>query len=420
METGYLNQFFIAVAVKRLSQVEAAPEVSHQHEYNGVALLRGMFGTECEKKVIPTQFLYLSDEEDAIEAVGELTWYDARFHHPTRTEWRLYYPTNDVTTSARAGDSLFICLRNDGQVLEIVTKKDSLIENQLFWLFGIRPEEQDGKFKTNMDLSQSASEKTSFAARIILYKIGVEAETETEDFTDLLLRKYGDHFPTARDFSEFARSTIKDVDPIEDPDDTLLRWYDRETTLFKCMERLIIQERLKEGFSGDDGVDVDSFIQFSLSVNNRRKARAGFALENHLEELFRTHHIIYSHTPVTENKSRPDFIFPSIELYRDMNYPAEQLTMLGAKTTAKDRWRQVLEEADRITHKHLITLEGAISENQTNEMISRNLQLVVPHEIQGSFTSAQQTWLYSVKDFLDLVSERQAFAFGFFNKSKND
>ena len=58
--------------------------------------------------------------------------------------------------------------------------------------------------------------------------------------------------------------------------------------------------------------------------------------------------------------------------------------MLGSKTTAKDRWRQVLEEADRIKRKHLITLEGAISENQTKEIRSRTLQLVVPKEIPST------------------------------------
>ena len=80
------------------------------------------------------------------------------------------------------------------------------------------------------------------------------------------------------------------------------------------------------------------------------------------------------------------------------------------KDYTKDRWRQVLEEADRIERKHLITLEGAISENQTNEMISRKLQLVVPKEIHATFTENQQSWLYSVEDFLNEVKERQILA----------
>lgn len=410
MREGYLNQYFRAIAIKRLSLVEASPEISHQHEYNGVTLLKDMFGTEVPRKNITTQFLFLSDEEDDLEAEGELTWYDARYNHPTRTEWRLYYPTNDVTRAASAGDALFICLKSDGTVLEIIAKRDTIIESQLFWLFNLSPDEETGRFRANMNLSDQAADKAGFVARMILYKIGIEISADQDDYSDLLIEKFGNVFPSSRDFSEFARSTVPDVDPIEDPDLALIKWYDRETEMFKSMERLIIQERLKEGFASGNQVDVDAFIQFSLSVNNRRKARAGLSLENHLEALFLLQQIQYSHTPITENRSKPDFIFPSIELYRDLDYPSEKLTMLGAKTTAKDRWRQVLEEADRIENKHLITLEGAISENQTNEMISRNLQLVVPIEIQRSYTPNQQNWLFSVKDFIDLVQERQEFS----------
>ena len=83
MDAGFLNHYFTAVASKRLSAVEANATVSNQHEYNGVSLLREMFGTEASRKVIPTSFVYISDEDDVIEATGELTWYDARYNHPT-------------------------------------------------------------------------------------------------------------------------------------------------------------------------------------------------------------------------------------------------------------------------------------------------------------------------------------------------
>ena len=414
MKAGYLNQYFNAVAVKRLSAVEADATVSNQHEYNGVSLLKKMFGTNEQKITLPTHFLYVTDDDNAVEADGELTWYDARFNHPTRTEWRLYYPTNAVTEVALADDSLFICLKPDGTVLEIIARKDSIIENQLFWLFDVRPDENPNQFVARTDMSSQPSDKVSFTARMILYAIGVESQDETEDYTDMLVAKFGNAFPSTKEFSKFARSTVE-ADPVNDPDGTLIQWYDREEKMFMCMERHLIQERLMGGFRTENSVDVDAFIQFSLSVNNRRKSRAGLSFENHLEALFTEHKIRYSHTPVTENKSKPDFIFPSIDLYRDMQYPAAQLTMLGAKTTAKDRWRQVLEEADRIDRKHLITLEGAISENQTNEMISRRLQLVVPKEIHSTFTEKQQSWLYSVEDFLKEVKERQIFADGYSN-----
>ena len=409
MKAGYLNQYFKAVAVKRLSAVEADAGVSNQHEYNGVSFLKKMFGTDNQKIFLPTHFLYLSDEEDTIEADGELTWYDARFNHPTRTEWRLYYPSNDVTVSAQEGDSLFICMKDDNSVLEIIAKKDSIIENQLFWLFDVKPEENSNRFVARTDLKKQPSDKVSFTARMILSAIGIQALDIQEDYTELLVERFGNSFPTTREFSAFARSTV-DADPVSDPDGALLQWYDREEKMFICMERHLIQERLKNGFITSSGVDVDAFIKFSLSVNNRRKSRAGLSFENDLEALFNAGNIRFSHTPVTENKSKPDFIFPSIEKYRDINYPAEKLTMLGAKTTAKDRWRQVLEEADRIEYKHLITLEGAISENQTNEMISRRLQLVVPKGIHATFSEKQQSWLYSVEDFMLEVKERQRFA----------
>ncbi len=409
MKAGYLNQYFNAVAVKRLSNVEADADISNQHEYNGVTLLKKMFGTDVQKIAVPTHFIYVNDDDDAIEANGELTWYDARYNHPTRTEWRLYYPTNDVTVAAQAGDSLFICMKPDKTILQIIAGKDTVIENQLFWLFGVKPDENANTFVAKTDMSEQPSDKVIFTARMVLYAIGIQS-IEEEDYTDILIEKFGHAFPATKEFSEFARSTVVDADPLSDPDEALLQWYDREEKMFMCMERQLIQERLKSGFSTDNGVDVEAFIKFSLSVNNRRKSRAGLSLENHLIALFQVHNIRFDHTPETENKSKPDFIFPSIGLYRDSNYPEAYLTMLGAKTTAKDRWRQVLEEADRIKRKHLITLEGAISENQTNEMKSRRLQLVIPREIHASYTPAQQNWLYAVEDFLTEVKERQKFA----------
>ncbi len=407
MEAGYLNNYFSGVAVKRLSAVEADASTSNQHEYNGVSMLKHIFGTEMRR--IATDFLYLEDDEDDLKTSGEITWYDARANNPNRTEWRLYYPSNDVTLRCGVGDSLFICLKNDGTALEIIARKDSVIENQLFWLFNINPDDNPNVFTAHTELVSPSADRVSFVARMILGHIGIDAIADDTDYTDILIERFGNAFPSTRDFSAFARSLVDDADPVNQPDEALLKWYEREEALFMCMERILIQDRLQTGFISGNTIDVDAFIRFSLSVNNRRKSRAGFSFENHLEALFSSQNIRYSHTPITENRSKPDFIFPAIELYRDERYPAAQLTMLGAKTTAKDRWRQVLGEADRIDRKHLITLEGAISENQTNEMISRNLQLVVPKPIHESFSETQQAWLYSVEDFLTEVRERQAF-----------
>ena len=130
-------------------------------------------------------------------------------------------------------------------------------------------------------------------------------------------------------------------------------------------------------------------------------------MENHLEILFQESGIRYTRTPKTENKSKPDFIFPGIDEYHDPGFGEANLTMLGVKSSCKDRWRQVLVEADRIEQKHLLTLEAAISESQTDEMKSKRLQLVLPKKLHFTYSKEQQLWLMDVHDFVGLVQERQ-------------
>jgi hypothetical protein len=153
--------------------------------------------------------------------------------------------------------------------------------------------------------------------------------------------------------------------------------------------------------------DVDDFFDYSKSTQNRRKSRAGLALENHIEFLFQKNNIRYDRTPITENKSKPDFLFPGIKEYKDQKFNSINLTMLGVKSTCKERWRQVLSEADRIETKHILTLESAISVNQTDEMQQRLVQLVVPQKNIETFRPEQQKWLFTVTDFMKLVREKQ-------------
>lgn len=82
--------------------------------------------------------------------------------------------------------------------------------------------------------------------------------------------------------------------------------------------------------------------------------------------------------------------------------------MLAAKSTLKERWRQVLPEADRIPAKHLVTLEPGITTSQTDQMRTAGLQLVLPFALHASYSAQQQAWLLSMKDFAALLLHRQA------------
>jgi hypothetical protein len=394
VKPGHLSQYFTGVAMKRLSAVEANPVRSNQHEFNGVDMLKKIFGEVTGKQRFPAKFLYLSDQDDEpVVADGFLTWYDAREKHLTRTEHRLYFPTTPVSQCASEGDVLVIGRRPDASVLVVVAENGSTISNQIQWLFGFHDLTHPG-FSVRSEL-ENDQDRIEYASRVILEQLEVVMETTEETYLDEMLRRFGGQFPSTKDFSLYARSTL------DDPDGALMTFMDREEILFRTMERHLIADRLTQGF------DIDSFLSVSLSVQNRRKSRAGSALENHLETIFIEHGIQYSRTPVTENRAKPDFIFPGIVHYRNAFFDEEKLTMLGVKSTCKDRWRQVLAEADRIRQKHLLTLETSISENQTNEMGQKLLQLVVPKKLHETYLPQQQGWLMSVRDFLKLVRERQ-------------
>lgn len=396
MKSGYLSQYFSGIIAKTLSEVEASRERSNQHEFNGTVAMKSLFGTV--RKRYTTRFIYLDDENDPITADGFLTWYDAREHHPTRSEYRLFFNSTAVSQAASANDVLFIGLRPDDSVLVVIAAANSTISSQLAWLFGIQAGAQF-TVVTNLDNNRNQLE---YASTFILEQIGITVDDDCSDYLDEMLTRFGGNFPQTREFSSFARSTLAGLDSRDDPDAVLLSWLDREERLFRALEKHLIQQQLAKGFD-----DVDDFIRYSLSVQNRRKSRVGLALENHFEVVLKEHKIQYDRTKVTENRSKPDFIFPGIKEYHDPMFPVENLTMLGSKSTCKDRWRQVLAEADRIDHKHLLTLESAISVHQTDEMQAKKLQLVVPKEIHKTYTTSQQSWLWDVRSLLEMLLEKQ-------------
>lgn len=396
-----LSDFFKGVGVKRLSQVEVTPDMSNQHEFNGIGDFKKIFGPD--KRKFNAKFIFISDQEElTLQEDGALTWYDARESHPTRSEYRLYYSGNEVMLTAKAGDLVVVAQIDADHLAIIIASGGSTTEKQLLWLFGLA--DVDSRF-TVRDLTESKND-LGFAGRYILSSLGFETEEAAPDFLEDILSRFGKKFPTTREFSEYARSTVKNVSPIEAPDETLISWLEREELLFRTLEKVIIRETLEKGF-GKDGTDVDEFIRFSLSVQNRRKARAGFAFENNLAIIFSANGIECSHGAVTERNNKPDFIFPRIQCYHDDTFDVELLTILGVKTTAKDRWRQVLSEAARIPGKHLITLEPAISRNQTEDMRANHLQLVIPQPLIDTYLPSQQQHLIDLRTFIGVVGEKQ-------------
>ena len=403
MKKGFLSEYFRSVASKRLSTVEIEPNASNQHEFNGVAGLKKILGTE--KQYIKATFFYFEDDmEENIREEGDLTWYDSRKNHPKRSEFRLYFQETEVSRLAAPNDLFIMAIKNDGKAFIIIARQNSTAEHQLAWLFNLP--EHSGKSFAVQEESDNHSIKTGISSQHRLEQLGIVLPSTEESCLEEMLCKFNGKFPSTLEFSAFAREKVGDFDAYDNrADDVLSTWMQKEENLFRTLERHLVGKRIDEGFSGD--TRVDTFISFSLSVQNRRKSRAGNALENHLSFLFERLNIKFSRTPQTEGHSKPDFLFPGIEEYQNPLFPARSLTMLGVKTTCKDRWRQILAEADRIEEKHLFTLQSGISQNQTDEMGAHKVQLVIPRQIHSSFSVGQQCQLMTLDDFVGLVRERQ-------------
>jgi hypothetical protein len=188
----------------------------------------------------------------------------------------------------------------------------------------------------------------------------------------------------------------------ENPDKEILGWIDAEFQLFKAIENKHYLQLIKTPFS-----TVEELVQTANTILNRRKSRAGKSLEHHLSELFSIFRIIFSTQATTEGNKKPDFLFPSVEAYLNPKFDEKKLVVLAAKTTCKDRWRQILNEADRVKKKHLFTLQQGISKNQLEEMYKYDVCLVVPKPYLMSFPSEFRNQILTLETFISNVKHTQ-------------
>ncbi|WP_095161763.1 type II restriction endonuclease [Pseudomonas sp. Irchel 3F5] len=119
-----LPMIFKKACVKTLSAVEARPERSNQHEFNGVAELKKIFG--IERIELNAVFSILGEK---MYANAGITWYDARENHETRSEHRLYFQSNSVMQQAKEGDNVLIGFDNDNTVHCVLIRSGSAEHN---------------------------------------------------------------------------------------------------------------------------------------------------------------------------------------------------------------------------------------------------------------------------------------------------
>lgn len=186
------------------------------------------------------------------------------------------------------------------------------------------------------------------------------------------------------------------------PDKALLKWIEAEYQLFKTIENSRYSERITIPF-----VSVEELIGFANSILNRRKSRAGKSLEHHLEKMFSLFRLAFDTQATTEDNKKPDFLFPNAAAYHNPAFNQNKLTFLASKTTCKDRWRQILNEADKIKIKHLFTLQQGISKNQLTEMYNNGVCLVVPQPYISTFPAEFRERILTLNSFVNYIQARQ-------------
>lgn len=183
------------------------------------------------------------------------------------------------------------------------------------------------------------------------------------------------------------------------PDKRLMVRRDCEFEIFLSVENAIELPAIQAGFSS-----LADFVSKAHTILQRRKSRSGRSLELHVKEILVEENFVqnltFDYGVQSDPNRRPDFLFPSQAAYRDPNFPSEKLRMLATKTTCKDRWRQILKEADRIQEKHLLTLQEGVSEAQFREMVQANVKLVVPEPLLGKYPSAIRNDILTLESFL--------------------
>ncbi len=254
--------------------------------------------------------------------------------------------------------ALFVLVKNDEESYKgfILNTEDEI--NDFLIAFALAPTETNRLIDTTAGAPEVREEK----------EIAKMIATFTEDFPSSEIMSSA---------ARFIQNAVYDHAELvqQKPDQKLIEWTDIEYKLFRALEHARYGEIISKGFSS-----IEDFVTLANQVLNRRKSRAGKSLEHHLSAIFNGNGLIYEEQAVTEGNKRPDFLFPSQAAYRDLTFRTEKLITLAAKTTCKDRWRQVITEANRLIDrdKFLCTLQQGISPAQMDEMAAAHVILVVP------------------------------------------
>lgn len=129
--------------------------------------------------------------------------------------------------------------------------------------------------------------------------------------------------------------------------------------------------------------NIGEVDRLMLSASQQRKSRAGYSFEHHIEAMLLDGGIPFAKQVIMDAKKRPDFVLPSLQQFQSPRPSSRPGLILSAKTTLRERWKQVQREmAGR--DLFLATVDESIAANAIEDMASLNIVLVVPESLKTS------------------------------------
>lgn len=379
--------------VKRLSGNDTLANGSHQAgPYIPKEFLFSIFPALDKKEVLnPDKWFDLFVDSHADCRKIRAVWYNNKFHGGTRNEARL--------TNFGGQASSLLDPESTGALTVFAFVLDGNGEAEACHVWVCRHETEEDLVEDRTGPVEPGKwkiwtpEHPGLFAEKEKHKLHTSCWLESHEIPAAWLQK----FPTGL---EIIQKTVE-FRPAHglDPDLRLVKRRDCEFEIFRSVEEAIELPFIKQAFSS-----IDEFIARAQTILQRRKARSGRSLELHAREIFIEEGLKeghdFSHQPESDPGKKPDFIFPSEMAYKNPDFPSGKLKMLAVKTTCKDRWRQILNEADRIQQKHLLTIQEGVSENQFREMVQADVQLVVPDPLIASYPKSVRPHLQTLESFI--------------------
>ena len=318
---------------------------------------------------------------------ANIIWYNNRLHGGTRNEVRI--------TRLGGQQSPLLDPENTGAIALLLFAQDGTHVEVRYWVCRDEPEENivESVFgPIEPGVPRFSATSTARVPRS-------ESPTSSDDCwltAEQMPEAWMNTFPTPREVLDkaislngYRRASV---------DDRLMKRRTCEFQVYRSVEYAVEMRTISDGFKS-----IETFLEKAQTILQRRKARSGRSLELQVERILTEQDIKFKLQANTEAGNRPDFLFPSQDAYDDSSHPSERLRMLAVKTTVKERWRQILEEAKRIPIKHLLTLQEGVSENQFNQMQEAGVRLVVPQPLHSKYPKSVRLRLMTLEHMLEDV-----------------